>query len=222
MSAVAISRFHACVLADAGAGPGRRPPPESHPPAVVLPMRAPAARAPSFEDAILPHLDAAYNLARWLVHDPVEAQDIVQDACLNALRFFASFSGDSGKPWLLRIVRNTVYSRLRSPRGRVEVAYGHAGDGDDDGLFFLDIADPDPGPDAILERAQEVAQLKAAMTLLPVDLRECLVLRELEELSYSEIARITEVPIGTVMSRLHRARRQLTAVWTKNASGPTT
>jgi RNA polymerase sigma-70 factor (ECF subfamily) len=182
-------------------------------------MRAPTARTPRFEDAILPHLDAAYNLARWLVHDPVEAQDIVQDACLKALRFFASFSGDSGKPWLLRIVRNTVYSRLRSSRRRVEVACGHAGNGDDDGALFPDIADPDPGPEAILERAQEVAQLKAAMALLPIDQRECLVLRELEELSYGEIARITEVPIGTVMSRLHRARRQLMAVWTENASG---
>jgi RNA polymerase sigma-70 factor (ECF subfamily) len=180
-------------------------------------MRVPPARAPRFEDTILPHLDAAYNLARWLMHDPAEAEDIVQDACLRALQFFPSFRGDSGKGWLLRIVRNTAYSKLRSPRTRLEVAAGHPGNGD--GPIAVDIADPDPGPDAILERAEAAARLKAMIARLPVDLRECLMLRELEELSYSEIARITEAPIGTVMSRLHRARRLLTAVWTENVPG---
>ena len=201
----------------AGAGRNEWRPARNRPPAVVVEMRAPPAGVPGFEETILPHLDAAYNLARWLVRDPVEAEDIVQDACLRALQFFVSFRGDNGKAWLLRIVRNTAYSKLRSPRARLESAAGHPGNGD--GLAFMDIADPDPGPDALFERAEAAAQLKAAMARLPADLRECLVLRELEELSYSEIARITNVPIGTVMSRLHRARRLLTAVWTENAAG---
>ena len=220
MSAVVISCSHARAsadVADAVAGVGRngRLPGRSRPSAVVLEMRAPRATVPKFEDTILPHLDAAYNLARWLVHGPVEAEDVVQDACLRAVQFFPSFRGDNGKAWLLRIVRNTAYSKLRSPRVRLQVAAGRAGNGD--GHVSVDIADPGPGPDAILERAETAAQLKAAIARLPVDLRECLVLRELEEFSYSEIARIAGVPIGTVMSRLHRARRQLMAMWTENA-----
>jgi RNA polymerase sigma-70 factor (ECF subfamily) len=225
VSAVSAIRSNARVPAhadvkDAAGGIGRNdlPPAQGRPPAIVIEMRPPAARAPKFEDAVLPHLDAAYNLARWLVRDPAEAEDIVQDACLRALRFFTSFHGDSGKSWLLRIIRNTAYTRLRTNGKRGELAAGLTGDRNDDDALLIEIADPHPGPDAILERTQEAAQLTAAIALLPVDLRESLVLRELEELSYCEIARVTEVPIGTVMSRLHRARRQLSAMWMDDAA----
>lgn len=226
MPAQSVVHSHARVASNADAknaiasvGRNERPPEQSRQPAVVLELRKPAARATEF-DAILPHLDAAYNLARWLVRDPVEAQDIVQDACVRALRFFSSFRGDSGKAWLLRIVRNTAYTKLASRGKRAELMAGLDRNGNDDSAFFIDIADPNQRPDAILERAQEAARLTAAIALLQVNLRECLVLRELEELSYSEIARITEVPIGTVMSRLNRARRHLAAALKDNASAP--
>jgi RNA polymerase sigma-70 factor (ECF subfamily) len=162
----------------------------------------------SFEQAILPHLDAAYNLARWLARDPATADDIVQDACLRALQYFASFRGDDGRAWLLQIVRNATYAKLKTRRSGVEVAFD--GMSDDDHGTVMDIPDPGPGPEATYARREDLAQLDAALAALPVDLRECLVLCELEQLSYKQIAQITGVPIGTVMSRLWRARRLLT------------
>jgi RNA polymerase sigma-70 factor (ECF subfamily) len=176
------------------------------------------ARARTFEHAILPHLDAAYNLARWLTRDPVIAEDIVQEAFLRALQYFGSFHGENGRAWLLRIVRNAAYTKLRPLRARVEVALGSA---ENEG-FGMDFADPDPGPEAALATNEDLARLKAAMAALPINLRECLLLREMEELSYKEIARIAEVPIGTVMSRLCRARRMLMASWTADASARAT
>ena len=176
--------------------------------------------APTVEQVILPHLDAAYNLARWLMRDPVDAEDVVQDACLRAVRYFASFRSGNGKAWLLQIVRNTAFDRLRTRGAGIEVALGSAGNENDDGSIGLDIADPDPGPEAAVAASQDLAQLDAALAALPVDQRECLVLRALEGCSYMEIARITEVSIGTVMSRLYRARRRLTASWAANTSLP--
>ncbi len=162
---------------------------------------------PIYEQAILPHLDAAYSLARWLLRDPDAASDVVQDACLRALQHFASFRGDDARAWLLQIVRNTAYTRLRARSGRQEVSLDES-----DTHPGLDVADPAPGPEEQLATRQDLAQLDAALAALPVELRECLVLCELEQLSYKEIARITEVPIGTVMSRLWRARRLLAGV----------
>jgi RNA polymerase sigma factor (sigma-70 family) len=173
------------------------------------------ASSRTFDLAILPHLDAAYNLARWLTRDPVVAQDIVQDALLRALQYFESFHGENGRAWLLRIVRNTAYTKLRPRRMGSEVALGSA----EDGEFGMDVADPDPGPEAALATTEDFARLNAAVAALPIKLRECLVLREMEELSYKEIARIAGIPIGTVMSRLCRARRILMASWTAAASG---
>jgi RNA polymerase sigma-70 factor (ECF subfamily) len=159
---------------------------------------------PTFEQAILPHLDAAYNLARWLVRDAPTAEDVVQDAVLRALRHFATFRGGDGRAWLLQIVRNTAYSTLKARRPEVSLG------GDDDGEGpGLDVPDPGPNPEAALAERQDLARLDAALAALPVELRECLVLCELEQLSYKDIARITEVPIGTVMSRLWRARQGL-------------
>ena len=162
----------------------------------------------SFEQAILPHLDAAYNLARWLARDPATADDIVQDACLRALQYFASFRGDDGRAWLLQIVRNATYAKLKTRRSGVEVAFDAMSD--DEHGTVMEIPDPGPGPEATYARREDLAQLDAALTALPVELRECLVLCELEQLSYKQIAHITGVPIGTVMSRLWRARRLLT------------
>ncbi len=162
---------------------------------------------PVFAQAILPHLDAAYSLARWLLRDPDTAADVVQDACLRALQHFPSFRGGDARAWLLQIVRNAAYTRLRSGRSRLEVSL----DETDDHPGYH-VADPTPGPEDQLATRQDLARLDEALAVLPVELRECLVLCELEQLSYKDIAKITEVPIGTVMSRLWRARRLLAGV----------
>jgi len=171
-------------------------------------MTGAAPAAPSFEQVVLPHLDAAYNLARWLVREPAAAEDVVQDAVLRALQYFASFGGGDARAWLLQIVRNTAYSALKRPVGGVALSLGSSDDADGDGVG-LDVPDPGPGPEAVLAERQDLAMLDAALAALPVELRECLVLCELEQLSYKEIARITQVPVGTVMSRLWRARKAL-------------
>lgn len=152
-----------------------------------------------FEQQVLPHLDAAYNLARWLVRDPAVAEDVVQDALLRALRFHAGLRGAT-KPWLLQIVRNAAYAQLAARHRTVEVPL-HP-----DPAGPADAADD---PEAALVRQQDLYHLDARLAALPTELRECLVLRELEELSYKEIAQVTGVAIGTVMSRLWRARRIL-------------
>ena len=148
-------------------------------------------------ERLLPHLDAAYNLARWLMHDPVRAQDVVQDALLRALEGQAGFRGTDPKPWLLRIVRNAAYDARSATRRRRE--------------DMLEDHIPDPTPDAEVIATQHEALHHVAdlLATLPVEWREALVLRELEGLSYREIAAITEAPIGTVMSRLSRARQAL-------------
>jgi RNA polymerase sigma-70 factor (ECF subfamily) len=172
-------------------------------------MNEAARTTPAFERAILPHLDAAYNLALWLVRDKSVAEDVVQDAVLRALQYFASFRGEEERAWLLRIVRNTAYSALKTRQAGTEVSLG-AGAGEAGGAGAgMDVPDPGPGPEAALAQLQDLAQLDAALAALPIELRECLVLCELEQLSYKDTARITQVPIGTVMSRLWRARKAL-------------
>jgi RNA polymerase sigma factor (sigma-70 family) len=154
-----------------------------------------------FEDAVLPHLDAAYNLARWLMRDDHEAQDAVQDAYLRAIRFFSGFRGGDGRVWLLSIVRNTCFSRMRSGRAR-------QGDSEfDEQMHGID--DAAANPETLLLRSQDEAALRRALDSLPPEFREVIVMRELEGLSYKEIADVAELPIGTVMSRLARARKRL-------------
>ncbi len=154
-----------------------------------------------FEQALLPHLDAAYNLARWLTRDEDAAQDVVQEAYLRALRFFGGFQGGDGRPWLLAIVRNTCHDWLRR-RGTSDETTPfdeeiHSGDA------------PRETPESLLiERASREA-LERALAALPVAWREVIVLRELEGLSYRQIAEVAGVPVGTVMSRLARARARL-------------
>jgi RNA polymerase sigma-70 factor (ECF subfamily) len=164
----------------------------------------PQPGAATAEQVILPHLDAAYNLARWLVRDPVLAEDAVQDAAVRALSYFASFNGGDARAWLLRIVRNSAYSLLAARRQGATTSLDESGATEDG-----EIADTADDPEAALSRREGFARLDDALAALPAELRECLVLHELEELSYKQVAEITGVPIGTVMSRLWRARRAL-------------
>jgi RNA polymerase sigma-70 factor (ECF subfamily) len=153
-----------------------------------------------FELLALPHLDAAYNLARWLTGNDADAQDVVQDAMLRAMRYFSSFRGDNARPWLLQVVRHTAYTWIKQNRPADMASL------DDDGAV-QDVAGPATDePSVSAQRGDERAQLNLALAALPTVFREALVLRELEDLSYQEIARIADIPIGTVMSRLARAR----------------
>jgi|SRR5215469_2670770 len=154
-----------------------------------------------FEAQALPHLDAAYNLARWLARSPVDAEDIVQDAMLRAFRAFDGFRGGDAKPWLLAIVRNCCRNTHADTRRRAQASLPE-GDAN-----AIPSGDADPEAEAI--RASESRHLNAAIALLPDEFREVLILREMEEMSYREIAEATGAPIGTVMSRLARARAML-------------
>jgi RNA polymerase sigma-70 factor, ECF subfamily len=159
----------------------------------------------AFATVALPHLDAAFNLARWLTGSRAEAEDVVQEAMVRALTYFPSFRGGSSRAWILQIVRNTAYGALKARYG--ERVVGPAAGGES--ATIEDIPDPTDDLETALIRSAELARIDALIEDLPVDLRETLVLRELEELSYREIAQVTSVPIGTVMSRLWRARRTL-------------
>src|SRR6202795_3071204 len=162
-----------------------------------------------FEQVMLPHLDAAYNLARWLVRDPSIAEDVVQDAYQRACHYFAAFRGLSGRAWLLQIVRNAAYSTLKARRRGMEVSLSSGTRAADEDGVDMDMPDPSPGPEATLAQRQDLVALDDALNALPVAWRECVILREVEALSYKEMARIMDVPIGTVMSRLSRARQAL-------------
>ena len=166
-------------------------------------------RNSNFEQVLLPHLDSAYNLARWLVRDPSIAEDVVQDAYERACKYFAAFRGGSGRAWLLQIVRNAAYSTLKARRLGMEVSLSSGTPAADEDGVDMDMPDPTPGPEATLARRQDLAALDDALNALPVAWRECVILREVEALSYKEMARIMDVPIGTVMSRLSRARQAL-------------
>lgn len=166
--------------------------------------------AARFEQVAMPHLDAVYNLARWLTGDAHDAQDIAQEAMLRAYRFFASFRGEDARGWLLKIVRNTYYTQWRQARAHDTPAEFdeelHSLAGDD---AAPSMGRADANPESIVARAQDMRLLDRALAALPVEYREALVLRELEDLSYKEIAAALEIPIGTVMSRIARGRRLL-------------
>lgn len=157
--------------------------------------------ASGFEERVVPHLDAAFNYARWLTKNDAEAEDVVQDACLRAMRYLPSLRDSDARAWLFAIVRNTWYSRLsRSATVKESTSLDDARD---------ERADEALGPEGLLLQQQAVARVRDALELLPSDFREVIVLRELEGLSYKEIAAVVQVPIGTVMSRLARARERL-------------
>ena len=154
-----------------------------------------------FEQTVLPHLDAAYNLARWLAGNDHDAQDVAQEAGLRAFKFFGSFRGENPRAWLLTIVRNTFYNWLQKNRPS-EIA----GELDDEALMVEDVS---TNAEAMNLRAADAETVQRAIGELPVEFREMIVLREMEGFSYKEIADLSDVPIGTVMSRLARARKQL-------------
>jgi RNA polymerase sigma-70 factor, ECF subfamily len=154
-----------------------------------------------FEQCMMPHMAAAYNLARWLAGNEPDAQDVVQEAFLRGFKFFGAFRGGDSRAWLLRIVRNSFYDWLRKQRrAELETPFDEQ---------VHEAAAVSPGPDAALLAKADKEMVNQAIEALPVEYREVLVLRELEGLAYKEIADIAALPIGTVMSRLARAREQL-------------
>src|SRR2546422_2175748 len=169
----------------------------------------------NFENSVLPHLDAAYNLAHWLTRNGQDAEDAVQEACLRAFRFFGNFRGGDARAWLLKIVRNTCYTQLQNNRPQ-ELAT----------TFDEEIHSEKSGsmnPETLLLRSRDSQLLRQALEELPVNFREVLVLHELEGLSYSEIAEVSNIRLGTVMSRLSRARERLrqslASLLSKNSAG---
>lgn len=162
-------------------------------------------RDSAFAAVALPHLDAAYNLARWLTGNADEADDVVQEAMVRALTYFPSFRGVNPRAWILQIVRNAAYAALKARRGAPTVRLSAENDAPD----LIEFADPADNPEVALLHARDMTGLDRLIGRLPLELRETLVLRELEECSYRDIAQVTGAPIGTVMSRLWRARRML-------------
>ena len=159
-----------------------------------------------FEAVVLPHLDAAYNLARWLTRNAHDAEDVVQEAVLRAATYFAGFRGTNPRAWLLQIVRNTAYGARGLVRGGITVALP---EDPRSGATAPELVDGSDDPEQALLKREDRARVMRLLAGLPLELREALVLREIEELSYKEIAQITQIPIGTVMSRLWRARHLL-------------
>jgi RNA polymerase sigma-70 factor (ECF subfamily) len=154
-----------------------------------------------FDQAVVPHLDAAYNLARWLMRNKQDAEDMVQEACLRAFTFFHSFQGEDGRAWLLAIVRNTCYTWLKKNRAR-----------ELDTVFEEQIHSVEAdaaNPEVLLVEKADRELLQQLLEQLPTEFREVLILRELEGMSYKQISAIADLPIGTVMSRLARARKRL-------------
>jgi len=165
-----------------------------------------------FQAIVLPHIDSAFNLARWLSRNDQDAEDIVQEAYLRAFKFFDGFHGENGRPWVLGIVRNTFYTWYQQNRTQKESAefderlHGIAAE------TSLGTERVDSDPEARLMQQDSRRQIHQALKALSPACREVLIMRELEDLSYKEIAGIVGIPIGTVMSRLARGRKQLAAI----------
>jgi RNA polymerase sigma factor (sigma-70 family) len=156
-----------------------------------------------FEQTVLPHWRAAYNLARWLTGYDQDAEDVVQEAYLRAFKFFDGFRGEDSRAWLLTIVRHTAYTWLRQNR-----AYELAGSLDEE---LHAVEDDEMASDGLLVQIADHQLLREALEALPVAFREVVILHDLEDLSYKEVAMIADIPLGTVMSRLARARKRLQA-----------
>jgi len=180
-----------------------------------------ADRSRRFRDLMLPQLDAAYNLARHLTRDAAAAEDIVQDAYLRALRGFDGYRGGDARAWILRIVRNRFSDWVRDRRLDPTVPLPDGGADDPDGGHAgPELWDPDQAtPEQALAGADEAAAVQMLVARLPAPFREVLVLREMEEMSYQQIAEVIGTPIGTVMSRLARARRMFGAAWRRSTAG---
>ncbi len=179
-----------------------------------------ATEAARFRASMLPHLDAAYTLARYLTRDADAAQDIVQDAYLRAYRAFADFRGGSARAWLLAIVRNCHLNWRDHRRREMQHRAPDLPSGDEEaGTDALDLLADGETPETILLRRAQADRVRGTLELMPEPLREVLVLRELDDLSYREIADVAGVPVGTVMSRLSRARRHFADLWERVAGG---
>jgi len=168
-----------------------------------------------FEAEVLPHLNAAYRFARWLAHSPGDADDLVQEAMLRAFRGFDALRGSDVKAWLLAIVRNCHSTALKQQQRRGFVPLPEEHDAQD-GCAMIATT---PDPESVSMRRDDERTLERLMSALPEEHREVLVLREIEDMDYREIATVTNIPIGTVMSRLARARAALKARWLKEAEG---
>ena len=164
------------------------------------PDHAEPAELASFEQAMLPHLDAAHNLARWLLRNEQDAQDVVQEAYLRAFKSFGGFHGSNGRAWLLTIVRNTSYTLLKKNQAADFTTF-------DEEIHVA--GDESASPATALEHSEDAELIREAMDAMPAEFREILALRHQEGLSYKEIAEIAQIPPGTVMSRLARARGKL-------------
>ena len=174
-------------------------------------------RTNRFERTIMPHMDAAYNLARWLTRNDSDAQDVVQDAYLRAFKYFDSFQGENPSAWLLAIVRNACFTWIRRNRPSEEVAGSDTIDAETarnaEPLIGGGSRQLATDPETLLIEARDRAQVNKLVADLPAEFREMIVLREIQDLSYREIADIVGIPIGTVMSRLSRARKLLHDSW---------
>jgi RNA polymerase sigma factor (sigma-70 family) len=163
------------------------------------------SKAKRFEQLFVAHLDSAYDLARWLTRDERNAEDVVQEACLRAFKFLDGFHGDNARVWLLAIVRNTYYTWLRKNQFQaLNVPL------DEEGADGVPLEFDGGNPvDELLQQKDARRLINGALEQLPAEFREVIVLRELEDLSYKEIAAVADIPLGTVMSRLARARKLL-------------
>lgn len=161
----------------------------------------------AFERRVMPHLDAGYNLARWLLHGDTQAEDAVQEAALRAMRYFDNLRDGDARPWFLGIVRNTCFDAMARARHGPQTEVF-----EDEDFAMQDATVGAPGPEALVYEREIGARVDAAVRNLPPPLREVIVLREMEDLDYAAIARIAGVPVGTVMSRLSRARERLRLV----------
>jgi RNA polymerase sigma-70 factor (ECF subfamily) len=174
-----------------------------------------AAAAPrivaSFDAVVVPHLDAGYRLARWLMRDEHDAEDVVQEASLRAFRYFRTFCGGDGRAWFHRIVRNTCYGWRRHRLGALTDSFDEEKHSS---------ARPQADPETLLLQTDDVASITRAMSSLPDRLHQVLVLREVEDLSYRELAEVIGVPVGTVMSRLSRAREALRGAMSNELKRP--
>jgi len=168
-----------------------------------------ADQSSRFRQLIVPHLDGAYNLACYLTRDPVLSEDIVQDAFVRAFRAFEQFRGASPRAWLFAIVRNCCWTAQSAQKGILSLVVNDSGISSETGEMLNEPVDPSPTPEEEVIRKTEINRLTAAIEAMPEPFREAVVLRDIEDLSYAEIAEVTGVPVGTVMSRLSRGRSML-------------
>ena len=195
MRTIAPSLFTRRRAADNGAAPGGCPPG--------------AGQAQQIQRLIVPHLDGAYNLARYLTRDPVLSEDVVQDAMVRAFRGFGQYRGGSPRAWLFMIVRNCCRTALSGRGGTVSLVVHEGSLSEEAAAALNQHPDPAPTPEEEVFRKADANRVRSAIEAIPDPFREVVVLRDLEELSYAEIAEVTAVPVGTVMSRLSRGRAML-------------